>query len=134
MNVTTPTRPPAAALGAIVLLALVPLNLVYSGVSDLVHGDLWGIAPLVFVVLWVLVLRGLWQGGHRAYTIAIVVAALQILAAFVAGVGVVVPGVDFAVTSDRLEHGVLSLTQLGLGVLVLVLLLGSRSRAFYARR
>jgi hypothetical protein len=126
-------RPPTPAVIAIVLLVLGPVQLIYNGVWHLLHGDLIGLIPFVFVVLWFLVLRGLWQGGRGAYTIAIVIAALNILSAFIAGAAVVVPGSDFSVNVDRLEHGTLSLFQVALGVAVLVLLLDRRSRAFYAR-
>lgn len=127
-------RPPTPAVVAIVLLALSPVHLAYNGVWHLLHGEPIGFIPFAFVALWVLVLRGLWQGGNGAYKIAIVIAVLVILSAFAAGAAIVVPWSDFTIDVDQLEAGVLSLTQLALGVAVLLLLLGRRSRAFYALR
>ncbi|GAA3388528.1 hypothetical protein [Cryptosporangium minutisporangium] len=128
---TRPMRPPTPALIAIVLLTLAS---VYLAFWLLLRGDLIGLFPLAFGVLWVLVLKGLWQGGHGAFTIALVLAALNILSALIDGASAVVPGGDSSGSGVWPGNGAISLIQLALGVAVVLLLLARSSRAFYARR
>ncbi|TQS43356.1 hypothetical protein [Cryptosporangium phraense] len=125
-------RPPTAVIIAFGLLVLAPIRLAWSAGEGALDGD-WiaAVVSAVFLSLWFLVLRGVWQGRHGAYVIAVVVTILQICAVYDDASSDPGSSKDAA---GQLADNWPALLPAVLPFVALLLLVASRqSRAYYAR-
>ncbi|MFI5959805.1 hypothetical protein [Cryptosporangium sp. NPDC051539] len=125
-------RPPTPVIIALGLLVLAPIRLVWFAVEAALDGN-WIAAVLsaVFLPVWFLVLRGVWQGGRGAYVVAVVITILQIYAVFGDATSDPDSSKDAA---GQLADNWPTLLPAALPIVALLLLVATRqSRAYYAR-